>query len=482
MRIRLQYKLFAAILAASMVVVIYMTITMQWSFDRGFRHYVSAMEYEQLKTVAAGMEKLYGTYGGWEPLREHKKLVIEAVVASYPEGNFKERLQKRLRESGSAEWLPSGPLPEDLPRHFLPRLYLLDVRYQTIFGFDPREPGKELLDLFHDNRVVGHIGLHPGRPPLEEGQLVFARHQRWALMMVAAAAVLIAAGLTLPITYMLTRPIRAMAGVARSLAAGRYRARVQIDSHDELGQLAQDINDLGAILEKNQTARSQWIADISHELRTPLSILRGKIEALQDGVYQPGQELYSDLHREVMHLGLLVDDLYQLSLSDLGAMSYTRMEVEPCWALEQALSMLMPEIINRELHVEKTIDLDDDITLFGDNERLKQLFLNLLNNGVRYTDRGGTLRIQVTNEKTEVVYTIEDSPPGVSDTDLDHLFERLYRVENSRSRELGGAGLGLSICHAIVMGHHGTIAAEHSSLGGLLVRVRLPQADYLEQP
>jgi two-component system sensor histidine kinase BaeS len=408
-----------------------------------------------------------------EPVR-----VAEIIIASYADGNQKARLLERLQEHGrDGRLLPSGPLPAEIPPHFLPRVFLLDEKKHTLFGFEPGQAGVDLIELLHEHRVVGYVGLYPVRYLTETQELVFARQQRLTILMIAAAAVLIAAGLTLPITYMLTRPIREMAAATRSLAKGHYQTRIRKDSGDEFGQLAQDLNDLGEVLQKNQIARSQWVADISHELRTPLSILRGKIEALQDGVYQPTEEVYRGLHREVMHLGLLVDDLYQLSLSDLGAMSYRRVEVQPCWALEQAIALLAPELTGHGLRLETEVDLDNDVSLFADNERLKQLFTNLLANSIRYTDPGGTIRIQVGCEKEHLVYTFEDTVPGVTDDDLARLFDRLYRVEASRSRELGGAGLGLSICHAIVTGHNGTIEAAHSALGGLLVRVRLPLSE-----
>ncbi|SHO49040.1 ATP-binding protein [Desulfopila aestuarii] len=478
MKIRLHYKLFAAILAAILVVVVYMTLVMQWSFNRGFLHYVSSVEYEQLKRVGTELEIIYKKHDGWSWLTDDPIRVAEIIIGSYADRKQKERFLERLRGNGrGSRMLPSGPRPAELPPSLLPRVFLLDEKKHTLFGFDPGQSSVDLIELLHENKVVGYVGLYPARYLSEKLELVFANQQKFTLMLIAAAAVLIAAGLTFPITYMLTRPIREMAAATRSLAKGRYQTRIRMNSSDEFGQLAQDLNDLGTILEKNQIARSQWIADISHELRTPLSILRGKIEALQDGLYQPTEELYRGLHREVMHLGLLVDDLYQLSLSDLGAMSYQRVEVQPCWALEQAISLMEAELTDHGLRLETEVDIDNDASLFADNERLKQLFTNLLANAIRYTDSGGTIRIHVGCEKQHLVYTFEDTAPGVSDEDLTRLFDRLYRVEASRSRELGGAGLGLSICHSIVTGHNGTIEAEHSPLGGLLVRVRLPLSE-----
>jgi two-component system sensor histidine kinase BaeS len=158
-------------------------------------------------------------------------------------------------------------------------------------------------------------------------------------------------------------------------------------------------------------------------------------------------------------------------------MSYSRTEVQPCWALEQAITLLESELKEKSLKLETTVDISEDDTLFADNERLKQLFTNVLANSIRYTDGGGTICVSVTRKGEKLVYIVEDSAPGVSAEHLEKLFDRLYRVDSSRSRDLGGAGLGLSICYNIVKGHNGSITAGHSVLGGLLIRVELPVAE-----
>lgn len=209
MKIRIHYKLFAAILAAILVVVVYMTMVMQWSFDRGFLRYVSTVEYEQLKRIATELEAVYTEHEDWGWLTEDPIRVAMVIVASYPEGKQKERFVARLRDHGKGgRLLPSGPLPDENPLHFLPRVFLLDERRQTVFGFDPGDSRVELIELIHQNRVVGYLGLHPVKHLSESQQLVFVQEQKLTLLLIAAAAVLIAAGLSLPITYMLTRPIR----------------------------------------------------------------------------------------------------------------------------------------------------------------------------------------------------------------------------------------------------------------------------------
>ncbi|WP_163336375.1 ATP-binding protein [Desulfopila sp. IMCC35008] len=478
MKISLHYKLFGAFLAAILAVVVYMALVMQWSFDRGFLNYVSMVEHEQLERMADGLEEYYAREKGWQGLQVDPVRIFRVIIASYPEGRRKERLQKKIQDFNQDSFtLPSGPLPSGERLPFFLRIFLLDEHKEIVVGYDPEPEHTERIDMYYQNRVVGTLGVHFVRNLSESHQLLFARKHKGVLVLVAVAGFLLAAGLSLPFSHRMTRPIRQLAAGTRALASGRYETRIRVESGDELGQLSHDFNKLAEILEKNRKSRSSWFADISHELRTPLSILQGKIEALQDGVFCPDQEMLGTLHREVTHLGRLVDDLYQLSLSDQGAMSYYRVEVEPCWALEQALDSLGNEREAKKLALEISIKVEGHITLFADNERLKQLFTNLLSNSIRYTDQGGVIRVTVESDHEKVTYNIEDSSPSVPAESMKKLFNRLYRVEGSRSRDLGGAGLGLSICRNIVTAHGGKIEAHPSPLGGLQIKVILPVSE-----
>jgi two-component system sensor histidine kinase BaeS len=248
-------------------------------------------------------------------------------------------------------------------------------------------------------------------------------------------------------------------------------------SDDELGRLARDFNTLALTLEKNEKARRQWVADISHELRTPLAVLRGEVEALQDGVRIPSPDTIRSLHGEVMRLNRLVDDLYQLSMTDLGALTYRKEDLNPAEPITDALAIYRAEFDRKGISIEEDIPRLESATVFGDQERLCQLFKNILDNSLKYTDEGGMLAVRLDCRDGKAVVDIEDSAPGVSEKDFERLFERLYRVEASRNRAAGGAGLGLAICRNIVEAHSGTIDARPSKLGGVWIRVTLPLAE-----
>src|SRR5260221_3696889 len=214
------------------------------------------------------------------------------------------------------------------------------------------------------------------------------------------------------------------------------------------------------------------MADVSHELRTPLAVISGELEALEDGVRPLSRESLASLRAEVSALGKLVDDLNQLALADVGALAYRKQALDVVPLIEQLVASYRERMANKRLTLQ--LDLGGSVPVFGDADRLPQLCRNLLENWARYTDGGGRLRLAARRDGARVAIDFEDSARGVPAEALPHLFERFYRVESSRSRANGGAGLGLAICRNIAQAHGGDIAANPSALGGLRVRVTLP--------
>ena len=214
------------------------------------------------------------------------------------------------------------------------------------------------------------------------------------------------------------------------------------------------------------------MADIAHELRTPVAILKGEIEAMQDGVRPVSEQTTASLREEVDHLARLVDDLQTLALSDAGAlnlqMESVNFSVITCQSGEAYRARLAARGIELRLHIGEGIILD------ADPQRLKQLLNNLLENCCRYVDKGGRVILSLAAKDKTVVLNLDDSGPGLETEQMERLFERFYRVEGSRSRLTGGSGLGLAICRNIVETHQGSIRAENSSMGGLRIHVELP--------
>jgi two-component system sensor histidine kinase BaeS len=477
MKIRIQYRLFLALLAASGLAVFGMFFIMQWSIDRGFLQYVNTLEQSRLERLAAGLEEAYAGSGNWSFLRDDPAEWLRLMLRTLPEGSLspeqRQRLEKRLERRAEQGRLPypEGRLPGPAHR-FESRVLLLDAEGSRILG--PRgESDLTRTPLRHDGTVVGYLALLPQKELSDVHQLRFVQQQKLALALVGLVVLLVSTLLSLLLARRLVRPIQLLATATRQLAGGAYTTRVPAASGDELGQLARDFNALALTLEKNETARRQWVADISHELRTPLSVLRGEIEALQDGIRQPTAEAIASLHTEAMRLGRLVDDLYQLAVSDLGALSYRKEKTDFTALLREALASMRQHFADKGLTLMEELPASP-LWLFADPQRLHQLLSNLLENTLKYTDAPGEARVSLQAEKSTAVLRIDDSPPGVPEESWTRLFESLYRVEGSRSRSTGGAGLGLAICRNIVQAHDGSITAGPSPLGGVRIAISFP--------
>jgi two-component system sensor histidine kinase BaeS len=218
------------------------------------------------------------------------------------------------------------------------------------------------------------------------------------------------------------------------------------------------------------------LSDISHELRTPLTVIRGEIEALQDGIRQAGPEALQSLHAEVLRLNQLVDDLHQLMLADAGELPCHMTRVHLGAAIRPVLERYRSRAQAAGLALEWQLP-SPDLEVRADPGRIAQVLVNLLENSVRYTDRGGAIRVTLAGSGAAALLTVDDSAPGVAQGTYRQLFERLYREDSSRQRKDGaasGSGLGLAICKALVAAHGGTIEACPSPLGGLQVRLALP--------
>ncbi|WP_420826311.1 ATP-binding protein [Rhabdochromatium marinum] len=370
---------------------------------------------------------------------------------------------------------PPSFRPPPPPRHeqLLARLRLLDAEQQLIAGhrIDAPAAAKEVLTpLTHDGLVVGWLGL--SAPIWLENELAqrFYRQHNRSLLWISLVALTVALLLGTVFGAALLRRIRAVAEGARRLAQGNYQTRVRLKGRDELTGLGQDFNQLAVTLERSEALRRSAMADVSHELRTPLAVARAELDALIDGIRPCGKERLEQLQGRLLTLGRLLDDLYDLALSDSGALHYRFEPLDLSAILRATVADGEASCANRQLALHAQID--DGLRMEGDAGRLRQVLDNLLTNSLRYTDAGGLIRITATAAGGTLLIAIADTAPSVDPALLEHLFDRFYRVEASRSRAKGGAGLGLAICRTIVEAHGGCITARTADCGGLEIQLR----------
>lgn len=488
MDISVRYKLFLVILATACMAVLSSTLIAEWSLERGYIKLVNSMEQSSLSHLAVTLENEYRNEKSWDFLRNDPQRWQAMVARSLPEAEmppgerFHHGPPPPSRPGNVPPHFPPppggdslrSPLPPPLNHQLHKRLFLLDENKKAILHAAVPS-GNAMTPISCQGKVVGYLGLSPRTDSSEMPHKRFLKEQKQELLLQAMAIVALAAVLSLLMTRRLVRPLHELAQATHQLAAGTFSVRVPVGSRDELGQLAQDFNSLALSLEQSEQVRKQWVADISHELRTPLAILQGEIEALQDGIRQPDAGAVKSLHNETLRLGRLVDDLFQLSLSDAGALTYRKTDLDLIELLRETLGAYQPRYGAKGIGIETEMIQEDEVVVFGDRERLRQLFSNVLDNSLKYTDAGGVVMITVERHENRVSVVFADSAPGVPPFALERLFDRLYRVGSSRNRSTGGAGLGLAICRNIVEAHGGTITAQPSTAGGLMIRIELPE-------
>lgn len=460
MKLSISTKLFIAVLAGVLLVILSMGVATSWSFGRGFLGYINEQALERMAPVVPRLAAAYEREGGWEFFRNQPDRWFEVMR---PEPGEKQAVRDL-----------KTPQISDLTGALF-RIALLDKDKKRVTGYPAIGDDALALPIVVAGETVGWLAVTPFQSVTEAGGERFQQYQLRTSLVMGLFSLLMAMLIAWWIARTLLEPVKRVAAATHRLASGDYSSRVAVASNDEVGQLARDFNQLAYTLERNEQMRREFMADVSHELRTPLSVLRGELEAIEDGVRSLDQNAMKSLQGEVSMLSKLVDDLYELSLADVGALTYRKAPCALNELLEHSVAMFQERLNARRLRVELELP-SQPLELVADADRLQQLFSNLLENAVRYTDPGGVVRISAAVERDELRIELMDSGPGVSASQLPRLFERFYRGESSRNRESGGAGLGLAICRSIALAHGGSLSADHSPLGGLWLTLRLPRS------
>ena len=297
-----------------------------------------------------------------------------------------------------------------------------------------------------------------------------------ALVLSTLAALITAVAASVFVTGRIVDPVRRLASASRRVADGHYAERVPSGGDDELGDLALTFNDMAGALEATERRRRELIGDVAHELRTPIATLEGYLEGLLDGVVQPEQSTWARLHGEAGRLRRLVDDLQELSRAEARQIPLTLEQTDPAEIVRAAIDRLAPSFAEKELTLSS--DIPERLPrVQADTNRAIQVLSNLLTNALRYTPSPGQVRLAVRPITGAVEFSVRDTGVGIAQEELPRVFERVYRVAKSRSRALGGSGIGLTIARALVEAMGGRMWAESPGSGqGATFSFTLPRA------
>jgi signal transduction histidine kinase len=324
---------------------------------------------------------------------------------------------------------------------------------------------------------VGAPGPEPEASPVPEPQFSrlaasFNRSLLWAGL-AAGAGGLLAISLA---TRNALSPVRSLTRAARGLGTGDLSHRVAVDRADEVGELARTFNDMADGLEQAEEQRRTLTADVAHELRTPISNLQGYLEAIKDGVLQADQATIENLYQQVKHLSHLVEDLRMLALAETGSLSLYMSPERVDEIAAATVAAFKPRADEKRIVL--SVESKGDVSkVSADRTRMGQVIANLIENAITNTPEGGRITVRVAPGGTDRVrIVVEDTGVGIPSDKLPLIFERFYRVDPSRARTTGGAGLGLTIVKRLVEAHHGTVWAESEVGKGTTFTIELPAA------
>ena len=343
--------------------------------------------------------------------------------------------------------------------------------------YAPDSPGRPLLPRGRSGAVGRlYVGPQPSSAPdFASMQITFRTIGLYFIW-----GGLIAAAMALVVTYFLSRrilsPVRSLSAAARRLGRGDFSQRVRVKGKGELQELADTFNSMAGDLERTERLRSNMVADVAHELRTPLSNIRGYLEAIHDGLKQPDEEALLILDEEAALLARLVDDLQELSLAEAGDLKLNRRVVDVADLVRQAVAARQAQAKTRGVSV--SADVPEGLPAVNiDSHRVNQVLRNLLENAVAHTPEGGSVSVTAREEGGWMEVSVSDTGEGIPAADLPHIFERLYRVDKSRTRATGGSGLGLTIARRLVEAHGGRIAVRSEPGSGSCFTFTVPVAE-----
>ena len=298
--------------------------------------------------------------------------------------------------------------------------------------------------------------------PKEEVQHIFLnaahRYILWAGLVALTLAVLI----SFLLIKRILKPIYELGMITGKIAQGDYTKRVEITASDEIGELAKSFNMMTDSLDRFERMREDMVANVAHELRAPLTNMRGYLEALSDGVLPPSHKTLELLHAETLRLVTLTDELLLLSKADLARSTLELKKTNLIECIMQVLDLFQTSFDAKEITVERDLP-DTPIEIKADESKLGQVLHNLSQNALQYTPPRGVVRIIVEQLPGWTKVTFTNTGDGISEKDLPFIFERFYRAEKSRSRDYGGAGIGLAIVKELIEAHGGQTGAESSA-------------------
>lgn len=457
-------KLFLSTLIIAIITLTFSILSVNFVFRQQFSDYLTQVNEAALEQLPSRLSSLYQTKGTWDPTSLNEishSLPIDTVVTLIdPNGKLIATL--------------SNPM-EDMMHN----QGEMGMGMNMGMGMSTYSTTSWKTKTFTVSGPLGTLATAQVRYPataqiLNPQDVHFQSAVFRSLLFAGGLALLFGIILSYFTSRQLVAPLRRLTQAAYRIGHGHLDERVSVRSKDEVGQLANAFNAMADNLNRQETLRKQFTADIAHELRTPLTSIKSYIEAFQDNVLPANQENLSSIHEEIDRLVDLSSDLKDLNVAEIGALQLILQPVDLKHLLEKIIRSLNPLIQEKELALSWNAP-DKPVTMSGDDRLLTRLFYNLVHNAYRYSNVGGQVTVVLTQTLDYAEIIIRNTGIGISEDDLPLIFERFYRADKSRTRETGGTGIGLALVRQITDLHQGTISVQSKVGHKTEFIVRLPK-------
>lgn len=460
MKKSLRKKLSLSYIFVTMICVVLISILSNFFLNKQFKNYVIQEHERKNQIIVTAVSQQYST---------NEKLntdVIKSVgIDAIEDGVFISVRDVSGKTIWDAEAYDNSKC-EEVKNHVTSTMETLFPNWKGIYT-------KDDYNIINNSKKVGIIEIgYYGPFYYNDNDILYSKTLNKILISVGIASLCIALIVGLLMARRLSKPILNVIDTAEMISKGDYSQRIEKKSDiEEIDKLTRSINNLGKSFYEQEKLRKRLTRDVSHELRTPLATLQSHMEALIDGVWEPTPDRLIGCHEEILRLNRLVGDLEKLNLYESENLILNKTKFKLGEIIKSIVSNFETEFLNKEIELNF---YDKDIILHADQDEISQVIVNLISNALKYTQKGGKVEIKLFQDGMFAKLSVKDSGLGISEKDLPYVFERFYRVDKSRNKLTGGAGIGLTITKSIVEAHMGTINVESTINQGTEFIIKLP--------
>ncbi len=461
MAVSLRTKLASSYIILVLICVVLISLLANLFLEKQFRNYVIQNQERRNQQIAAALSQQIDSQDSWH-LRDIADFGINALEQGL--------ILKVKDNSGRIIWdatAHNSGLCEQMISHMAQNML---SRYPNWKGgyMETRYP------LMRGSQQVGIVEIgYYGPFYFDDLDLAFINTLNRILFGVMVLALFAAFGVAAFMAKRLSAPILRVIDSAQMIAKGLYTAKSREKSSiRELNQLTTAINNLAETLGNQEKLRKQLTADVAHELRTPLSTLQSHIEAILDGIWEANPERLKVCHNEVLRINRMIEDLGKLAKYESENIVLNLTEFELTNLIQQLVLNYENEFFRKRVSLNFS---GGPISILADRDKISQVLINLISNGLKFTPEGGEVGITVSSVQNRVEIRVKDTGCGIAPEDLPLIFERFYRADKSRSRLTGGSGIGLTIVKTLVEAHHGTVKVKSEFGVGTEFLISLPR-------